>query len=203
MALLPVSTIQLEISRAPPAVQRVRAKAFRNALRDVISTDTAVYALFNPRKSECKVRYGGPARSCSLHGFDLEGVPGKHRSSTSIASSRSSLCGPRRHSSRQRIRYSSRAVRQITARAANHKIPAIYDLRTYIDAGGLMSYAPDYLEGFRQAGVYNGRILKGEKPADLPIFRPTKFQFVINLKIAKALRHLDPVFAAVARRRGH
>jgi len=76
---------------------------------------------------------------------------------------------------------------QITALAAYHRIPASYDLRVYVDAGGLMSYAPDLLDGARQAGVYAGRILKGEKPADLPIMRPTKFQFVLNLKTAKTL----------------
>jgi len=71
--------------------------------------------------------------------------------------------------------------------AAYHKIPAIYDARTFVDAGGLMSYAPDLPEGYRQAGVYTGRILKGEKPTDLPIIQPTKFEFVLNLKAANAL----------------
>jgi len=75
---------------------------------------------------------------------------------------------------------------QITVLAAYHKIPAMYDVRSYVDAGGLMSYAPDF-EAHRYVGVYTGRILKGEKPADLPIIRPTKFQFVLNLKAANAL----------------
>ena len=75
----------------------------------------------------------------------------------------------------------------IIARAGQHKLPAVYYDRYFVTAGGLISYGPDLVDQYRQAAGYIDRILKGEKPADLPVQTPTKYQIVLNLKAAKAL----------------
>jgi putative ABC transport system substrate-binding protein len=76
---------------------------------------------------------------------------------------------------------------QFAILASYHRIHATYSIREYVEAGGLTSYGTDFVDMFRQVGIYAGRVLKGAKPADLPVSQSTKFEFVINLQTVRAL----------------
>ena len=88
---------------------------------------------------------------------------------------------------------------RIIALAAQFRLPAIYQFRDYAVAGGLVSYGVSLADGYRQVGIYAGRVLKGDKPSDLPIYQAIKFEFVINLKTARALGlQVPPMLSALA-----
>lgn len=155
-------------------------------LRDAVPAGTAISALFNPANPNAKADIDDLLNAARSMGLSVEVFPASSppeidRFFATLATRPASA-----------LLVMSDAVltshrNQIAVLAAYHKIPAMYDLRSYVDAGGLMSYAPNFPEGYRQLGVYAGRILKGERPADLPIIRPTKFEFVLNLRAANAL----------------
>ena len=90
----------------------------------------------------------------------------------------------------------------IVALAARHRLPAVYFNRIFVTDGGLISYGADVIDQYRRAAGYVDRILKGEKPADLPVQAPTKYELVVNLKTAKALGLDVPLILHAARRRG-
>jgi len=91
------------------------------------------------------------------------------------------------------------SIKQLVAVTANHRLPAIYNFLEFAAAGGLLSYGANQNETYRQAGVYTGRILKGEKPSDLPVMQSSRFEFIVNLKTAKAFGlTLSPTLLATA-----
>jgi len=155
-------------------------------LRELVPRATVIATLINPDYPDAESQSRdaeGAARALGLQ-FIIVRASTEREMETAFATMAQQgagalLVGPDTFFAEQRDR--------IVALAARHAIPTLYWRREFAQAGGLMSYGSDLADAFRVVGIYAGRILKGEKPGDLPVQRPTKFELVINLKTAKAL----------------
>ena len=155
-------------------------------LRDLLPQATVIGGLFNSASESAEVQAKDLAAAGNANGLRVEIAHASNDQEVDLAFAMLA---------RQQVGaimvgsdpyYLSRREK-IIALAARYAIPAFYELPDFVDDGGLMSYGTDIEDGYRQAGVYAGRILKGEKPGDLPVLQSTKFQFIINLRTAKAL----------------
>jgi putative tryptophan/tyrosine transport system substrate-binding protein len=154
-------------------------------LRELAPQATLVGVLLNPNVEDFQIRVADVQEAARTVGLQIDVL--RATTDSEIDAAFAALSGIRAGA----LVVSSNAFfnarrEQIVALAARHAIPAIYDGREYAAAGGLVSYGTSLAQGYRQAGIYTARILKGTKPADLPVFQVTKFEFVINMKTAKA-----------------
>jgi putative tryptophan/tyrosine transport system substrate-binding protein len=155
-------------------------------LHELVPTVTSVAVLANPNNPSMEAQSKGLEQAARITGLRLHFLNASDDQELDAAFTNIRQLGvdallvgadPFLHSRRKHL----------VELAARSTIPAIYEWREFVEAGGLMSYGPSITDLYRQAGIYMGRILKGAKPADLPVLQPTKFEFVINLKTAKAL----------------
>jgi putative tryptophan/tyrosine transport system substrate-binding protein len=155
-------------------------------LHELVPTAAAVAVLVNPTNPSTEVEAKEVQIAASTLGLQVHVVTasGKGDLETAFATLRQRGAGALLVQAETLF---STQRDQLVVLAARHAIPAIYGRREIVEAGGLMSYADDLVSSYRQVGIYTGRILKGVKPADLPVVQPTKFELVINLKTAKAL----------------
>jgi putative ABC transport system substrate-binding protein len=160
-------------------------------LKELAPTANVMAYLVNPSTPNVAAYLKGAAEAASAVGIDIHllNASTEHELDEAFASLAKLRAGglivpnePYLDSQRDRI----------TALAARYAVPALYNLREYVVAGGLASYGPSLPDSYRRAAMYVGRILKGEKPADLPVQVPTKFELVINLKTAKTLGLIVP-----------
>jgi len=155
-------------------------------LRELIPTATAIAVLHNPTYPESKQQLREIQEAAARTGLNVHAVSANTESDfepmlATLANQRIDALlvtnDPFFSSQRKRL----------ATLVGRYAIPAIYAQRQYSEAGGLMSYGTNFIEIYRQVGIYTGRILKGAKPADLPVMQPTKYEIVINLQAAKAL----------------
>ena len=155
-------------------------------LRQLVPKATTVAMLVMPSGKETEVERVDVAKAAQALGFQL--VVGNATNCSEIETAFATFAQQRADAALIGTGAQTNSHSEaIVALAARHSIPTIYSLREYVSIGGLMSYGASITEAYRQAGIYAGRILKGERPADLPVMRSTKFDLVLNLKTAKAL----------------
>jgi putative tryptophan/tyrosine transport system substrate-binding protein len=155
-------------------------------LRELVPTAALIAVLLNPTNANFQTQLGGVQEAARSVGQQLSILSASTESDidTAFATASKSRAGALLVGSDP---FFDSRIDQIVAVAARQGIPALYEGRDFVVAGGLASYGTSLTEAYREIGVYTGRILKGEKPSDLPVVQPTKFEFVINLKTAKAL----------------
>jgi putative tryptophan/tyrosine transport system substrate-binding protein len=155
-------------------------------LHEMVPTATTIAVLINPNYSPAQNQLSDTQAAAARLGLQL--VVLRANAESDFASAFADLAGQRAGALLVSASpfFNSRRE-QLVVLAARHGVPAIYEWREFAEAGGLMSYGTVLADAYRQGGIYCGRILKGEKPADLPVVQSTRFEFVINLSTAKAL----------------
>jgi len=155
-------------------------------LHEVVPGTAAIGVLVNPKYSDADLELSELQEAASAIGQQINVVRASADSEIDTAFATVAQQGAAALLVAQDPFFGSRRI-QLVKLAARYKLPTIYYQREFAEIGGLMSYGTDFASQYRQAGIYVGKILKGTKPADLPVLQPTKFELVINLKTARAL----------------
>jgi putative ABC transport system substrate-binding protein len=155
-------------------------------LRSVVPSATTIALLVNPTNPNFEMQSKSTQEAASRLGLDLHVLSARAERDFDIAFARLRELKASALIIAQDVYFNAECAR-LAALALRHQIPAIYPLPEFAAAGGLFSYGASRSDAWRQAGIYVGRILKGEKPAELPVVQPTKFELSINLRTAKAL----------------
>jgi len=170
------------VSFLTPALEAKRI----GLLRELVPQASVIAVLVNPKFPAAEIRVTAARAAASTLGFQLSVVNASNEREIDTAFA---TIAERRVSALLVASdpFFSNEREQLVTLAARHAMPAVYFSREFATAGGLMSYGASIADAYRQAGIYTGNILKGTKPADLPVVQPTKFELVINLKTAKTL----------------
>ena len=169
----------------------LRSKAMLSACQPDKITDTFA-ALINPNYPAAKTQSDELQEAAAHFGLKLIMLNASTEGEIDIAFARLVALGAGALLVSQDPFFNSKRD-QLVALAARYSVPTIFSQREAAVNGGLVSYGPSFADGFRQAGIYIGKILKGAKPADLPILQPTKFELIINLNTARALDLIIPL----------